>query len=290
MIITSFVLGIHLALQSAAFQLSIPTLAKAPTADTILAKVNGVEVRGKDVEDLLWDVRGEEILNDILYYQIAKMEAEKLGIVVTNEEVDQQVARQMDVAKRDLPQGQTLEVALAQAGQTPRRLYLLAKSSLYISKIAMHDFDPKGYVRISTIIVHPRSESVEDITATTLVLKKAKDRLAAGEPWERLVNELVVDQEGKRQNGFLGWREMSAFPDDAKVQLTALKKGAITDPIKTKHGIQIFRIEAKGDGATKEELEQMRVELSETLTGLATQKIRKTLKLERLYPPKKSGS
>jgi peptidyl-prolyl cis-trans isomerase D len=103
------------------------------------------------------------------------------------------------------------------------------------------------------------------------------------------VNELVVDQEGKQQNGLLGWREFSAFPDEAKSQLFSLKKGDITQPVQTKNGIQIFRIEAKGEGATKAELELMRVELTELLKLQATQKIKKTLKIEKLYPPKKPG-
>ena len=100
---------------------------------------------------------------------------------------------------------------------------------------------------------------------------------------------IVVDQEGKQQRGLLGWRELTAFPDEAKKQLIDMKKGDITQPVQTKNGIQIFRIEAKGDGASKAELEQMRVELTELLKFQATQKIKKTLKIEKLYPPKKPG-
>ena len=88
MILSSIILGLHFVAQTVAFQLSVPTLNKAPTPDTVLAKVNGIAIRAKDVEDLLWDVRGEEILNDVMFYQVAKMEADKLGIVVTNAEVE----------------------------------------------------------------------------------------------------------------------------------------------------------------------------------------------------------
>ena len=289
MILSTFVVAFHLALQSGAYQLSVPSLSKAPTADTIIGKVNGVSIKAKDVEDLLWEVRGEEILNDIMFYQVAKMEADKLGIIVTDVEVEQEVARQKDLMKQGLASGQTLEDALAQAGQTKSRLFLVAKSSLYFTKIALQDFDAKAFVRVSTIVVHPRSESAADIAATIQVVQKAYDRLKAGEPWERLVDELVVDQQGKQLRGLLGWRELTAFPDEAKKQLIALKKGDVTQPVQTKNGIQIFRIEAKGEGATKEELEQMRGELTELLKFQATQKIKKTLKIEKLFPPNKAG-
>lgn len=290
MIISSLVLGLHLVLQTTAFQFSAPTLSKAPLPDTIIAKVNGVGIRAKDIEDLLWEVRGEEILNDVMYYQVAKMEADRLGVIVTDGEVELEITRQKDLMKQGLSPGQTLEDALAQAGQTKTRLYLAAKSSLYFSKIAMKDFNPKDYVRISTIVVRPRSDTATDVSATIQVVQKAYDRLKAGEPWERLVNELVVDQEGKQQHGLLGWRELTAFPDEAKAQIVKLGKGEITQPVQTKNGIQIFRIEAKGDSATKDDIEQMRVELSPLLNMQVTQRIKKTLKIEKLFPTKKPGA
>jgi foldase protein PrsA len=289
MILTSIILGLHLIAQSAAFQFSVPGLNKAPGSETILARVNGMSLKAKDIEDLLWDVRGEEILNDVMFYQVAKMEGDKAGIIVTNEEVEKEVSRQKDLIKQGLAPNQTIENALAQAGQTPSRLYLAAKSNIYFTKLAMLDFDPRSFVRVSTIVVHPRSGNASDIAVTIQVVQKAYDRVKAGEPWEKLVNELVTDQEGKQQHGLLGWRELTAFPDEAKNQIITLKKGDVTQPVQTKNGIQIFRIEAKGDGATKDELAQMRVELTELLKFQVTQKIKKTLKVEKLYPTKGVG-
>ena len=289
MVITTLVVGLHIALQSVAFQVSVPGLIKAPAPETVVARVNGTDIKAKDIEDLLWEVRGEEILNDLMFYQVAKMEADKLGVVVIDAEVEQEVARQKDLIRQGLGPNQTLEDALFQAGQTKSRLYLAAKASLYFTKIAILDFNPKAFVRVSTIVVRPKSENASDVGATIQIMQKAYDRLKAGEPWERLVNELVLDEQGRQLHGLLGWRELSAFPDDAKAQVIALKKGDVTQPVQTKNGIQIFRIEAKGDGASKTELEQMRIELTELLKFQVTQRIKKNLKIEKLYPLKKPG-
>ena len=289
MVITTLVVGLHIALQSVAFQVSVPGLIKAPAPETVVARVNGTDIKAKDIEDLLWEVRGEEILNDLMFYQVAKMEADKLGVVVIDAEVEQEVARQKDLIRQGLGPNQTLEDALFQAGQTKSRLYLAAKASLYFTKIAILDFNPKAFVRVSTIVVRPKSENASDVGASIQIMQKAYDRLKAGEPWERLVNELVLDEQGRQLHGLLGWRELSAFPDDAKAQVIALKKGDVTQPVQTKNGIQIFRIEAKGDGASKTELEQMRIELTELLKFQVTQRIKKNLKIEKLYPLKKPG-
>ena len=289
MVFTTFVVAAHLLMQSAQFQLSIPGLEKAPTSDSVVAKVNGVAIKAKDIEDLLWDVRGEEIITDIADYQVVKAEADKRGVIVTEGEIESQVTKYLAQMKKDVPAGQTFEGAMAQAGLTKQRLFLRVKSALLLTKVALLDFDPKRYVRVSTIVVRPRSSTAADISSTIAVVQKAYDRLKAGEPWPKLVDELVVDQHGKETRGLLGWRQLIAFPETVQGEINTLKKGDITKPVQTNNGIQIFRVEAKGDDVTKAELDQMKSELSPTLMIEAQQRIFKDLKIERLYPATKVG-
>ncbi|MBI1334986.1 MAG: hypothetical protein GC165_19145 [Armatimonadetes bacterium] len=289
MVFTAAVLGMNLLLQNAAFQLSIPGMAKAPAAEKVLVKVNGIEIKAKDVEDLLWDTHGEEILNEIMYYSVAKAESDKRGLVVTQQEVEQGVIREMDQMKQSLANGQTIEEFMAQNGQTKNRLYLAVKTSIYLTKIAFQDFDPKTYVRVSTIVVPPRSNSAEDVANTIKVVQNAYDRLQKGEPWSKLVDELVTNQVGKQNRGLLGWRQLAAFPQSVQDEIKTLKKGGITKPVQTQNGIQIFRIEAKGDEVTKEEMDQMRIELTDTLRVQAVQKLKENLKIDRFYPATGGG-
>lgn len=289
MVLSSFVLAASMAMQNASFQLTIPGLAKAPSAETSLVRVNGVEIKAKEIEDLLWDTRGEEILNEVMFYHIAKSEADKLGLVVTQAEIERELERSIEQIKKGLQPGQTLEGLMAQEGQSRSRMYLGVKSSLYLSKIAFKDFEPKEYVRISTILVRSKTKTAADIAATIQVVQKAYDRIKAGEPWEKLVDELVVDPAGRQARGVVGWRKISIFPEDVKAELQTLKKGEVTKPIQTENGIQIFRIDERGDTLTKEGLELMKSELSRSLQDEAARKIRQTLKVERLYPPQKSG-
>lgn len=289
MVLFSVLAAANLALQTAAFQFSIPNLPKAPAAESVLMKVNGQDLKAKDVQDLLWDVRGEEIITDLVFYMLAKQEGDKLGIIVTQGEIEDGVKQELKRIEANLLNGQSLEQALVTQGQTQNRLYLGVKTSLLLTKIAMKDFDIKTYIKISTIWVKPKTNAASDVANTIQVMQKAYDRINAGEPWEKLVDELVVDPAGRASRGLLGWRPFSAFPDTVVPELNSLAKGKITKPVQTQNGIQMFRIETKGSEASKEDIESLKNELGDTLRMQVVNRLRKNMKIEQFYPPKTGG-
>lgn len=290
MILTSFILGANLLLQNAAFQLSIPGLAKAPVANEVLAVVNGVEIKGKDVEDLLWETHGNQILTEVMYYQVAISEGKKKGVIATQEEVDKGVAAAIESYKANLSPGQNVDQALEMSGQTRSLLAIRIKAQLIMQKLALVDFNAKDFVKVSTIIVRPTSNSATDVASAIQVVQKAYDRIKKGEPWEKLVDELTVDSNSRQSRGLLGWRSLSLFPKEAQDELSGLMKGGITKPVQTNFGIQIFRLEAKGESVTGAELDQLKQEVSEFLMQESSAKIRASIKVERKYKPKSKGS
>jgi hypothetical protein len=283
--------GLHLALQTGGIQLGIPNLPPAPDKDQVLVKVNGQDIKASDIAALLWDAKAEEILNEVTYFQLAKAEADKLGIFLTGKEIDEGVQRELDAMRANLAPGQTLDQAMASTGQTKARLYLAVKTSLYLTKIAFAEFDPKLYVKVSTIIIKPASSSAADLASAIKTAQGAYDRLQKGEAWEAVVDDVVADETGRESKGRLGWRLLSAFPDDVRSELALLRANQFTKPAQIQNGIQFFRVERFGKDLNKEELDQMRIDMTELLRLQAVNKIRKTMKLERVWPklPAKPG-
>ena len=266
-------------------------VSKAPRPDQALAKVNGVEIKASEIEDLLWEARGAEILTEFIYYRVAKQEADRLKIIVTDSEVNEAVAKELKSLKANFPEGTSDEDALAQGGQSSGRLRLATRTNLLLTKIAFSDFDPKLYVRVSTIIVKPKSNSAADLSTAILACQSAYSRLQKGEKWETLVDELVEETQGRQARGYLGWRLISAFPEESQKEFLTIKDAGVTKPVQTSNGIQIFRIEGRGSSLKTGDLDQMKLELGEILRNNAVNKISKTLKVERLYPaPKKAGT
>ncbi len=291
MSIVAAIAGLQIALQTGGIQLGIPNLKPAPDKDQVLVKVNGQEIRASDIAALLWDVKADEILNEVTYFQLAKAEADKLGIFLTGKEIDDGVQRELDAMKANLAPGQTLEQAMVSSGQTRARLYLAVKTSLLLTKIAFAEFDPKLYVKVSTIIIKPASNSATDLASAIKIAQGAYDRLQKGDAWEAVVDDVVTDEAGRETRGRLGWRLLSAFPDDVRSQIGLLKANQYSKPAQIQNSIQFFRVEKFGKDLAKEELDQMRIDLTEPLRLQAVNKIRRTMTIERVWPPqpKKPG-
>jgi hypothetical protein len=291
MSIVAAIAGLQIALQTGGIQLGIPNLKPAPDKDQVLVKVNGQEIRASDIAALLWDVKADEILNEVTYFQLAKAEADKLGIFLTGKEIDDGVQRELDAMKANLAPGQTLEQAMVSSGQTRARLYLAVKTSLLLTKIAFAEFDPKLYVKVSTIIIKPASNSATDLASAIKIAQGAYDRLQKGDAWEAVVDDVVTDEAGRETRGRLGWRLLSAFPDDVRSEIGLLKANQYSKPAQIQNSIQFFRVEKFGKDLAKEELDQMRIDLTEPLRLQAVNKIRRTMTVERVWPPqpKKPG-
>ena len=291
MSLVAAIAGLQIALQTGGIQLGIPNLRPAPEKDQVLVKVNGQEIKASDIAALLWDVKSDEILNEVVYFQLAKAEADKLGIFLTGKEIDDGVQREIDGMKANLAPGQTIEQAMATSGQTRARLYLAVKTSLLLTKIAFAEFDPKLYVKVSTIIIKPASSSATDLASAIKTAQDAYDRLQKGEAWEAVVDDVVTDEAGRESRGRLGWRLLSAFPDDVRSDIGLLRANQYSKPAQIQNGIQFFRVERFGKDLAKEELDQMRLEMTEALRVQAVNKIRRTMNIERVWPPqvKKPG-
>jgi hypothetical protein len=291
MSIVAAIAVLQIALQTGGIQLGIPNLKPAPDKDQVLVKVNGQEIRASDIAALLWDVKADEILNEVTYFQLARAEADKLGIFLTGKEIDDGVQRELDAMKANLAPGQTLEQAMVSSGQTRARLYLAVKTSLLLTKIAFAEFDPKLYVKVSTIIIKPASNSATDLASAIKIAQGAYDRLQKGDAWEAVVDDVVTDEAGRESRGRLGWRLLSAFPDDVRSEIGLLKANQFSKPAQIQNGIQFFRIDKFGKDLAKEDLDQMRIEMTEALRLQAVTKIRRTMTIERVWPPqpKKPG-
>ena len=245
--------------QSAVLDVPKTLLRPMPAANQALARVNGVEIKMTDVEVLLWEWRKNDVLNDLITYQIVKDAAAKQSVTVTDEVAQAETKRLMDGIAQELPQGQTIQQAMEQEGTAPSRLFIRVKTELLLRGIVLKGFSHADYVKVSTIVFKPASASTADVKVAVDKAEKAYNRLTAGEAWDEVLLSVTDDERAKAALGSVGWRAKKLFPEPVQAELEKLAKGKVTKPAQTANGLQIFRIDAHGGTATaveKQELEE----------------------------------
>lgn len=282
-----FALALALQTWSAASDIPAKTLGKHPAPEDIVARVNGQDVKAKDVEDLLWQWRGSEVTADLLDYLLVRQEAQKQGVIVAEAEIGERMAIRMKQYEQQLPQGLNAEDALLSQGFGDSRLYLRVKRELMLEKLALRDFKVQDYVRVSALAFKPKSEQAGDVGKAIHQANEAYESLTKGAKWEEIYATSTSDPTQLASNGQIGWKNLQAFPMSVADEIKTLNPGGYTKPAQTSFGIQVFRVDTKGAAATGKDLAELRsLYLGQAMKALE-KKLRDAAKVEPYRPGKK---
>lgn len=273
-------LAVSLALQVQS-QFPVTQAPAKPAANKVLAKVNGVAIKAGDVERFLWDWRSYEVLEELIQYRMIIDEAARVGVKVTEADIQKRMSAQMKAYQSQLPEGANLMAELKKQGFTKSRIYINTKREMLLDALAAKEFSPALFVKVSTIVVVPETQKASDIAAAIEKANGAYDRLKKGENWDAVLKSVVTDQQLTANNGFLGWRQIKVFPEPVQQELKKLKPGEYTQPAQTSYGIQIFRIDALGSGLAGSELEELRGQFLRATRQTILSRIREVTKIER---------
>jgi len=256
----------------------------SPNPEQVVARINGEEIKAKDIEAYLWDWRGSEVTNDYITYRLIQTEAKKLSVQVAPEEVEKSFTTQMEAMKANLQPGQELDSAMRQQGFPRSRLYLRVHTDLLLNQIVLKQFKQEDYVRVSTIAFHPKSEAATDLTAAIGRAQAAYQRLQKGADWNKEVAASDDDDTLKQNKGLLGWRLRRLFPANTQSELESAPVGTLAKPTQAAGAIQVFRVEGHGKDVKGSELESLKQAYLVTGRQDVIERLRKEAKIERLFP------
>jgi hypothetical protein len=287
-------LALTLAFQGSGFSLVIPNLRPAPKGDTPVAKIDDVIIKASDVEALLWETKAKEIIGTLANYQLVKKEAERLGVFVSDQEVNQGVAEFVKSVATEAPTGTDIDSYLKTMGRTPSINYLMTKTDLLLTKIAKQKFQASRWVKVSMIAVTPLSDTAADTQNASEKIKAAHERLKKGEAWEAVAFDTIVVPEYKKSAGAMGWRNLDEFVPLAKTALLNAKPGGFTEVFTVPNGLHIYRLDMVGSDAKGKDLDEAIASALNrpdrfSLRFEAFQDIIKRAKVENLYDPKPGG-
>lgn len=223
---------------------------KPPSPDRVVATLNGKAVTAKEIEGYLWAWRGYEATQEVISLKVAEEAAAKEKVTAPDAEVRKVVDQAIESLRTDYKRQQsklTFENFLLERGFPESRIYLRAKTQVLVEQIALKDFVPGQWVKVSTLVYRPENEQTSSLSATIGKADNAYGRLVHGTAtWDKELAAIETDPMILRSHGIVGWQRLSVFPKTVSVELQMGKVGLYTKPAQTINGIQIFRLDAKG--------------------------------------------
>jgi hypothetical protein len=254
-----------------------------PAPDKVVIKVNDHAITAHDLEPYVWDWASYAVGQELINYEMIRQAAEKRGIKIADADVEQAVSNELQRDQTQFPKGMPVQEAMRRSGRTRSRLALQIRSSLLLQKMVMLDFDQAKFVRVSTIVIRPKTQSAADVQTALTAAKTAYDALQRGMDWDKAIQQYATDQQAQLQHGEIGWVQIADFPEVTRPELPSLKLMSYTNPVITSNGIQIFRLEARGKDATPGELSQLKATYQQRAAKPLLDKLRADAKIETAY-------
>lgn len=282
-------LFLSLALGYAAFQAAFPNrhLKPPPNPTTVLAKVNGVAITAGDALAYLWEWRGDDVLKEMIAYRIAADEAAKLGVSVSDAEVDRAVDRILKAERETLAPGERLEDSLLARGFTRSRWFVRTRSELLLDRICLKSLDPKAWIRVSAMVFVPTIAGEAGTNVAEAAANQAIARLRQGVAWSTVFREDARDL--RPRFGLEDWWTIAFFPEDARRKLGEAGVGGVVGPIRTGRGVEVFRVEGLGESAQGDERALLEHAHLRRNRDALIERLRREHKVEREWLPSVTG-
>jgi peptidyl-prolyl cis-trans isomerase SurA len=211
-------------------------------------------------------------------------QAAALGVEVTDQEIDAVVE---DVKRRNGLDDARLDEALAAQGIADRAAYRKSvRSDLETwkvlqlkvrSRVKVTDEDVKNYwqthpqefqsgeeIRVRHIFLSLAHDApAADVERTRARAEKVRARLRAGEDFAKVARE-VSQGPSAAEGGELGWLKRGTVQPEVEKVAFALRPGEVSEPVRTRAGYQILRVEERRGGGARP-LEEVKDEIRDRL-------------------------
>ncbi|MGI6659473.1 MAG: peptidylprolyl isomerase [Dethiobacteraceae bacterium] len=213
----------------------------------VVATVNGEKITKQELYDAFVANGGASILEQLISERLIAQEAAKLGIEVTDAEVQQEIDRLIEENYYGMKE--YYEQALAQYGITEELLKDNIRTDLQLSaivrsKIEVSEAEVEEYFRENQDDFNiPEEIDVRHILVETE--EEAEEVLAllrAGEDFAELAKEHSQDPGSADKGGALGFNGRGSFVKEFEDAAFALPVGEYSEPVKTEHGYHIIEV------------------------------------------------
>ncbi|OMD45643.1 hypothetical protein BSK51_28735 [Paenibacillus odorifer] len=214
------------------------------------ATAGGQPITDKQWMDELKKKHGHEVLVGMINHIVVEMEAKALGITVTDDEVEQELARTMvgyGSEEQYYAQMQS-QLGLSRQEVFAETAYRLTLQAIATDGITIKEADIDTYLDQNTERFTPKRELELSMIKVSSYDEgeQVMDRLEQGENFADLAREVSIDTESRQQGGRLGKVEEDDpfWPEGLLKTAASLDEGDIAGPIQAEDEFAIIRLES----------------------------------------------
>ena len=249
--------------------MALAVVASACSGGSLVATVDGVEIRNGDVEELVAgdlatvpsDLYAQLIQTLIVHEVVSGAALEEFGISITTEEVDEQVLAL--TAQIELSGG-TLEEAAAQQGLSLEAVPIIVEEDLTEQAIAAALTEAQEDPTEEEILAayNSASQSLTEVCASHILVpteeeaQAALDRIEGGEAFEEVAGELGTDGTAE-VGGDLGCAPASNYVAEFAIATIEADLEVPTGPVQSQFGFHVILVRER----TTSSLEEVRANL-----------------------------
>ena len=228
--------------------LSVMLVGCSNNESEMIASVEGEEITEAELNESLTSQYGEEVLNTLIADKIIELEAEKLEMSVTDEEI---AAEYEDYTAQYGGEEAFLEVISSynmdvEDIKKDIKLYLLTLKVME-DYVGMTDEDVKTYFEENkaTYGQAAQVEASHILVEDEATAKEVIEKINAGGDFAELAKEYSTDTTTKEDGGSLGTFGKGEMEEAFENAAFALEIGAISEPVETSYGFHVIKVTDK---------------------------------------------
>ncbi|MBW3112393.1 peptidylprolyl isomerase [Bacillus sp. MCCB 382] len=241
--------------------------------DDVVAKVGSESITKDDLYSTLVDQYGDGALDTLIAEKIVKLESEKKDLTVKDSEID----KELENIKGQYDSEDAFNEALASSGSNLDsvkeniKTYLLTEKLLK-DRVSITDDQIKEYFDANkdSFAQEEQVEASHILVDDEKTAEEVKKKLDDGGDFAELAKEYSTDTSNAESGGELGYFGKGEMVQEFDDKAFAMKKGEISEPVKTEFGYHIIKVTGKKE-AKEAVLDDHKDEIKDILFDQALQ-------------------